>query len=460
MDSTQYIDEWLARRYETLDIPGFVAAISKNGKIVLQEAYGYSNLETKSKMKPDNIFRIASHSKTFTAVAIMQQQEQGKLKIDDTVISHLLWLAKHTDPRMKTITIGQILSHSSGIVRDGHDSEYWGLEQPFPNELELKADFMANYIITDSNLKFKYSNYAYSLLGLLIKEVSGLSYADYVTKYIIEPLELKNTGPEFVDTIKGQIVTGYTRPDLPDKKRLPIDNIDTHAMASATGFYSTTEDVCSFYTALTVGSGKLLTDESKKEMQRTQWQVGGSKANDQYGFGLCIEYEGDKRMFGHGGGFPGHITKTYCYPEESIVVTVLTNCLASPATSLARGIVSIISFFEKSRTGDHKQYQKYEGRYFNLWNVCDIVATDKGLVSVSPSEFKPFDSDDLEEFTHQEKDIFTVTKAGGYSSESEQVSFEFDPKTKKATSMKYAGAKLWTEEDWQAKLKDKDMIKS
>lgn len=124
----------------------------------MNEAYGYADLEKKTKLTPQHIFRIASHSKTFTATALMQLQEQGKLRIDDYVIDYLPWLKGHKDKRWQKITIRQLMSHGAGVIRDGLNADYWQLERPFPAQEELKGEILEADIDIDNNTKLKYSN--------------------------------------------------------------------------------------------------------------------------------------------------------------------------------------------------------------------------------------------------------------------------------------------------------------
>jgi CubicO group peptidase (beta-lactamase class C family) len=127
---------------------------------------------------------------------------------------------------------------------------------------------MQAHLILDNNIQMKYSNIGYTLLGCLVEEVAGMPFDLYVQEKILAPLSLSDTGTDFRSELLPRLVTGYTRRNQ-QKERLPItENIDTRAMASATGFYSTAADMCKYFVAQFVGSGKLLTDESKKEMQR------------------------------------------------------------------------------------------------------------------------------------------------------------------------------------------------
>src|ERR1039457_945025 len=196
--------------------------------------------------------------------------EEGKLRIDDCVIDYLPWLKKHSDKRWSKVTIRQLMSHGAGVIRDGLEEDYWQLEQPFPDTKRFQQEIMETKLVIDNNVRLKYSNYGYSLLGFVIEAVSGQPYNDFVTARIVKLLRLKSTGPEYTKSIENRLVTGYSRQEF-NKKRLPIAQINTHSMSPATGFYSTAEDLCAYFTAHMVGSGMLIDDESKKEMQKVQW---------------------------------------------------------------------------------------------------------------------------------------------------------------------------------------------
>ena len=297
--SVDYIKSWLGFRFEQTEIPGYTVAIAHQVKILFSEAYGYADIEHDTKLTTNHIFRIASHSKTFTATALMQLAEQGKLRIDDYVVDYLPWLKDHKGNRFCKITVRQLMSHGAGIIRDGLDSDYWQLERPFPDQKTLIKEILEAELVLDNNVKLKYSNFGYSLLGLVIEAISGQPYNEYVTAHIVNELGLKNTGPEYTPDIKANLVTGYSRRDV-NKSRLPINHADTQAMSAATGFYSTAEDLCVYFTAQMVGSGKLLSDESKKEMQRVQWHAvsRGEASNADYGLGLAIELVNKRHTFG------------------------------------------------------------------------------------------------------------------------------------------------------------------
>jgi CubicO group peptidase (beta-lactamase class C family) len=455
--SVKYIRSWLHFKYDREEVPGFVVAISHKGKIIFNEAYGYANLEDKKKLTTDHIFRIASHSKTFTATALMQLQEKGLLRIDDYASDYLDWLKSHKDKRWHRVTIRQLLSHGAGVVRDGEDADYWQLEKPFPSEEELKKAILDSRLVVENNTKLKYSNFGYSLLGSVVERVSGLPYNDYVKKHIVDVLKLTATGPEYIPSIKSQLVTGYTRRDV-NKTRLPIAQIDTRAMSAATGFYSNTADLCTYFTAHFLGSGKLLDDESKKEMQRTQFNVKtlGPEDAGGYGLGFQIEQVSGRTLFGHSGGFPGHITKTMADPTDEIVVTVLTNCLGGPAGLINKGIYGIFDFFKESAK-DEKSQDKllhFEGRYMNLWGMVDLVVKGSKVVAGYPDSWQPLRSP--EELEYVDDKTLKVIKTDSYSSEDELVRFKIV--SGKVKTIAYTGSTMWPEPDWVKKQSSTKLI--
>lgn len=452
-----FIGPWLKFRYGREEVPGYAVAIAHKGKIVFNEAYGYADVDKKTKLTPQHIFRIASHSKTFTATALMQLQEQGKLRIDDYAVDYLPWLMEHSDKRWQKVTIRQLMSHGAGVIRDGLNSDYWQLERPFPSTEEFKKELLEAELVIDNNVKLKYSNYGYTLLGLLIEAVSGQSYNNYVSKHIVKPLGLENTGPEYNEVIKDKLVTGYTRRDI-DKTRLPIANIDTKAMSSATGFYSTAEELCAYFTAQIVGSKKLLSDEAKKEMQRVQFhaKTPGQDNHEDYGLGLEIEWLDKRKTIGHGGGFPGHITKSMADPKDELVVVVLTNCLGGPASSIAKGIYGIIDYYQKNlpKTKPKHDMKKLEGLYMNLWSMTSIVVTGDKVIATFPNSWQPFTNP--EELEYVDDKTLKVTDADSFSSEDELVHFNLV--NGKVETINYNGSTMWPEETWLNKQKALKMV--
>ena len=440
-------------RYLEETVPGFVVAVSYKGELLMNEAYGYADLERKIPMTTGHVFRIASHSKTFAATAVLQLQEDGKLRIDDPVGEYVPWIRSHADERWQHVTLRQLLSHGAGVIRDGLDADYWGLERPFPDPEQFASEMRATGLVLENNTKMKYTNYGYSLLGLVVENVSGQPFNEFALDRIIRPLGLEHTFPEYRSELNQpraeDLATGYSRKD--GEARLPIAAISTNAMSAATGFCSTAGDLCKYFTAQMVGSGKLLSDESKKEMQRGQWPllVPGQPRDTEYGLGFFLHRDDAREPFGHGGGFPGWITNTMADGKEGIVVSALTNAIDGPAAALVTGIYKIIGFFDKQPAEQPEQdWAALEGLYCNLWNAARIVRAGDALVTAYPAGWDPLGL--VEKMEWVEGYTFKIVETGSGSSEGELVRFHVD--SGRVSRMTHGGSTLWPQDVWREKM--------
>lgn len=396
-------------------------AIAFEDRLLLSRAYGLADVEEGAALTTDHVFRIASHSKTFTATAIMQLVEQGRMRLDDRAGDLLDWLPTGAG-RLGGTTIRQLLSHSAGVIRDGEDGGWWQLEREFPDLAELRSDLAATPPVFVENQQFKYSNFGYSLLGMVIEQVGGRPYNDYVRTEIVERLGLHNTGPEIDGHSRSRLATGYSV-DFPGSGRLPLAHMDTHGMSSATGFYSTAEDLCRYGRAHFIGNPELLSDESKREMQHEHWKVEGAPGS--YGLGFSVVPVGDRRTVGHGGGFPGFITNTKIDPVDRLVAVALTNAGDGPAAELTTGIFQIINQALKASPAGTvgAQLDRFVGRYWSLGGALDIVRFGGDLMALSPGLPNP--TDPITELAPVGADDLTITSAPGYASPGERVSFKF-----------------------------------
>ncbi len=288
-EAARYADSWVALRARTQLVPGVQVAVAVAGELLLSSAHGFARLpgtnsdaDRGEELSTRHLFRIASHSKTFTATAVMQLFEAGSLRLDDTVGEHVAALAGSP---IGDRTLAELLAHGGGVVRDTDDANFWQLEREFPDSEALIAACLDGADVLESNERFKYSNIGYGVLGLVVEAVSGRPYADYVAEHVVGRLGLRDTGPELDASRADEYATGYSSRAAYDR-RLPIDPVDTRALASATGFWSTAEDLCRYTAGHVLGDERLLSDASKRRMQRGEWEVEGT--DERYGLGFNI----------------------------------------------------------------------------------------------------------------------------------------------------------------------------
>jgi D-alanyl-D-alanine carboxypeptidase len=416
-----YLDSWLGFRQRVLRVPGVQAALAVDGEVVMSTAHGFADVENQIALTPDHLFRVASHSKMFTATSILQLAESGKLRIDDPVAAHLPWL-EGSDIAGRTLR--ELMSHGSGMTRDGHDSNHWQLVQPFLDHDGLRRVALDDAAVIDANERFKYSNISYSLLGEVVAAVSGIPYNDYVSRNVVDRLGLTNTAPELLPERAADYALGYSSLGYADH-RIPIDHVDTAAMSAATGFSSTAADLVRFMSAQRLDDDRLLTDDSKRRMQHAEWPTGGK--GRWYGLGVDIEETDGHRTIGHGGGYPGHITGTRVDPVSGVAISVLTNAIDGPARGLVAGALALIDL-AAGEPGDGEQVdvtaEKFCGRFANLWGVADVVRLGRRLVVISPESDAP--AEDVARLTVAGDDRLVVNTDNGFGSPGESMVYTFD----------------------------------
>lgn len=432
-DGVAYADRWVAYQQERREVPGIVVTIRHGDDVLLARGYGYADLERQIPMTPQHIFRIASHSKTFTATAIMQLLERGRLRLDDPLATSIPWLGARGD--LARVTIRQALSHSSGIIRDGLDADHWHLEHDFPDANTLRHMVVEQGgAVLPANERFKYSNIAYGLLGLVVEAAGGVPYNQYVMAHIVDRLGLADTGPEIDDHARARLARGYTAPNLGVPRR-PIPDIDTHALSAATGFYATAEDLSRYMAAHFFGNEEILSDASKREMQQPYWRV--EQSDGAYGLGFSMMKIGERQLSGHGGGFPGYITRTMFDPRDRLAVVALTNTAGGPAELLVRAIIQILDFALAQPPASHRDaHDRYTGRFASLWGVTDVAAFGDTLVALSPEGDEPVKN--VTRLAVEDPDTLRMVATGGYGSPGESVRYTRDGEDR-VTAVRFGG---------------------
>src|SRR4029077_12719622 len=146
-----YIPQWLDHQMRLAEQPGTVLAIAEKGKLVFEQAFGKADLVRDTTLSPRHRFRVASHSKSFTAAGILKLREQGRLGLDDPAGRYV----KGLHPAVAQATIAQLLSHSAGLIRDGTDSGQWLARRALLDQRELREALAAPPIL-EANTRFKY----------------------------------------------------------------------------------------------------------------------------------------------------------------------------------------------------------------------------------------------------------------------------------------------------------------
>lgn len=424
--------------------PGYQAAVAVHGELVGSFSGGYARLSPPEPMTDGHLFRVASHSKTFTATAAMILHRDGKLSLEDRLGT---WLADLAGSEVAEVTVGELLSHSAGIVRDGDNADFWTLGRPFPGTSEV-LEIARRGKVLERNEHFKYSNIGYGLLGLVIEEAAGQCYADFVGERILAPLGLLDTGVDLDARVPG-LAAGYgplalagTSHELAD--RTEIEHIATHALAPATGFYSTARDLAAYLGShLLDASPSVLDNDSKRRMQRKAEESGAPGRG--YGLGFIVQQVAGRQSFGHSGGYPGHITRSWAVPKTGVVLSMLTNAVDGPAAAWGEALFALAALAEApvpdSWAGvEPAELGRFTGRFASLWEVVDIAELGGKLYWLTPGQTpKPATARPLE---YVDSNTLKSADTNGFAGYGEMMHFEIDGRG--AASVRGPGGMLFT----------------
>lgn len=407
-----YIPFWLEYQMRRTEQPGCAIAIVHNGRVVLERAYGYADQSTGTLLTPRHRFRVASHSKSFTAAGIMKLREAGKLRLDDAVGHYV----KNLHPRIARTTITQILSHSAGIVRDSADSAFWQDREPFPDHDKVRA-ILAEPPTIEANTRFKYSNFGYALAGLVIEAVTNEPYKTWIAREIVKPVDLMETAPDMPLPKGARLASGHSA-KLPLGHRVifPGDQ-STEALASATGFVSTARDLARFFDQLSPNAKRsVLSVASRREMTRPQWRNPHLSIERHYGLGTISGKLEGWDWFGHSGGFQGYITRTACVPAAGLTISVLTNAVDGLSHFWLDGALHILQRFAKNGAPSRKTAD-WTGRWWTVWGAVDLVPMSSKVLVATPEWFMPLL--DASELAVTTRDRGRVALAAGFANHGE-----------------------------------------
>ncbi len=379
---------WMEGQIAYRGLPGIAVGVVHDQQLVWATGFGFADVARKVPMTPETKFRMASHSKMFAAIAIMQLREDGKLRLDDPVEKYLPWFhAKPAGADDGPITIEQLLSHVSGLQREAGD--HWTTNE-FPTEEQLKKLYAERQSAFAPNVRWKYSNLAFAVAGLLVEQITGQKWGDYVEQNIFKPLGMNESS---VDKNVPGLTVPYGR-RMPDGTREIIPFIDARGMAAATGVTSNVTDMAKFVSANfrggPRGGSQIVSGSAWREMHRVRavennWQSGT-------GLGFDMRRINDKTYVGHGGGYLGNTTQTQMQLDDKVGVIVLTNTNDSNVGDIARQLIVTVGA-AVAKAGKAKEvaaawdpaWERFAGLYRDRWSDEQVVVLNKKLVIITPN---------------------------------------------------------------------------
>jgi CubicO group peptidase (beta-lactamase class C family) len=292
--------------------PSVAAAVARRGELVWADAVGLADVDAGRTATPDTQYRVGSITKTFTATAVLQLRDEGRLALDDRLGDHLEDLP-HGD-----LTVRRLLAHASGIQREP-PGDIWETLDP-PERDAFLASLGDAAQVLDPGLAWHYSNLAFALLGEVVERVSGKPYRTYVEERLLGPLGLSRTGWSPGDgAAVGYLVAPY-------EDTVTVEPaVDMRGTSASGQLWSTVGDLCRWGSFLAAPDSGVLSPESAEQMRSVQIMADPLRWSLGWGLGLGLYRRGDRIWGGHDGAMPGHLA-AFCFrAEEGIAVSVLTN---------------------------------------------------------------------------------------------------------------------------------------
>ena len=360
--------------------------IAKDGKPILKKAYGSANKSSNTANNVDTKFNLGSIDKSFTAVAIAQLVQQGKLSFNDPISKYL---PDYPNKAVAAkVTIHQLLTHTSGMGMYFNE-EFMKRRASLKTLSDLLPLFVNDTLDFEPGEKMQYSNAGYVVLGLVIEKLSGQNYFDYVRQHIFEPAGMKNTASYELDQKVPNLAIGYTNMGLTGRPEPgPRKDSTPHLTgrgSSAGGGYSTLDDLLKFGQALI--DHKLLNKQYTDIVLSNKMPTGQPPAG--YGF-FSVQVNGALAIGNNGGG-PGTNSTFSVYPELGYTVVVLSN-YDPPSASKVNGKIRDLLLTNSAPIAgappassaaqlsqSEQEVRKLEREWLDAYEQHDAVAMDRVL---------------------------------------------------------------------------------
>jgi CubicO group peptidase (beta-lactamase class C family) len=307
------VDEYVHAEMQRQHIPGLSLLVARDGKIVRAQGYGLANVELQVPVKPETVFQSGSVGKQFTATAVMMLVEEGKIRLDDPITKYF----KNAPASWQEVTIRELLSHTAGFT-------------DYPKNFDFRKDYTEAQLLKivegiplefQPGTKWSYSNLGYLTLGIVIHQVTGKFYGNFLQERIFQPLGMTTTRIISEADIVPNRAAGY---------RLVKGELKNQEWVSPT--LNTTADGALYFSILDLAkwdaalyTEKLLKRSSLAQMWTVTKLKNGHPNSGHYGFGWAILTKDDHRVLDHGGawqGFKSHISR---YVDDKLTVVVLAN---------------------------------------------------------------------------------------------------------------------------------------
>ena len=315
-------------------IPGLSVAVLVDGKLAWADGFGRSDVENSVRAKAITSYRWASVSKAVTATAVMQLVERGKIKLEEDIRTYVPEFPKK---EKGTVTVRHLLCHQSGVRHYKGPTEFLST-RPYRNLTEGLETFKDDPLRFEPGSQYGYTTYGYTLLGVAVEKVSGMSFMEYLKKHVFEPAGMKTARDDSVSAIIPHRAQGYvrSRPGF-----LNSTLADTSYKIPGGGLCGSVLDLAAFVKATL--DGRLLKPETFKRMTVRQKTSDGRVRG--HGLGWTVGRQNERRVVGHGGAQQRVSAWVGMLPKERLGVVLLCNLerMGGRLSQLSRRLLEIFA---------------------------------------------------------------------------------------------------------------------
>lgn len=389
-----FLDEFFARPEAKRQAEAVTVSVVKDGQVVAEKGYGATDRESKQAVDPSKTtFRVGSVSKVFTAAALMQLVDQGKVALDDNIEKYLDGY-KVTNPFDRPVTLAMLLAHTTGFeVRDPTPANI--LFDPAQKAVSLKEAIFANFppVVRETGTSYMYDNFAYGLVGYIVQQASGESFNEYLQKHVFQPLGMTSTSFLQEEKLLARLPTVYD----PSGTAVPVYRVSPDVIPEGS-MITTAEDMSKFMIAF-LGGGKtpegktILSPESIQAMSSYHQAIHPDVPDSTYGFEAPIVDDNGSDAIMKGGSIVGFESLMWLLPDQKTGVFVSYN--ANSPLSIELFSAYMDRFYPgQSKLGDAgykgqpaAELNKFEGYYTDLriGAFYSVRATTDGTLSVGNS---------------------------------------------------------------------------
>lgn len=300
--------------------------VAKGAEVLVAKGYGYKNVAAKTTADDKTLYQYGSVTKQFTAALILKLQEEGRLNISDKLSKYF--------PQFSfadSVTLHHLLTHTSGIFNYTADAKFMSSEAVKPTTQARIFELIEKRPLAFTpGSKFSYSNSNYMLLGYITEKITGQPYETLVRQYIVEPAGMHTAGFDFTRLQSADKATGYN--GINGNQAFPAGIVDSTVAYAAGALYGSVYDLYAWHKVM----------QTKKLLSPQSWQQMYTPVKSNYALGVIVDSLWGKRRISHGGGIFGFLSDFVRYPDDAVVIVVLTNNGSKPVGDISKNLSALV----------------------------------------------------------------------------------------------------------------------